>query len=429
MEPNPLAKLLHAINQAIHNDKHELALRLILANFDAFKDTGPLREKVALILADKGRKKEAVELYQSVGRHYANSGNPLRAIAAARQMLNLIPDSTVLLDHIATLYNIRSPFLDANADQPTSETPENDLDFEGKDVEGEFDALLESAVTKASEKKGLVSQPGSLPAMSLLSLLPQDALRRVLELIEYDLFDQTQHILQLNKPITDLVWTVSDSLVLRDGKSILYVDSNALVGLGGFGGSARPSEIDLFATAGSEILRLNQKAIKKLSDEFEDFQNRISTLRRHAMTERVLRRHPMFENMDDDDRVQIMETFSGIRLNEGDVIIRQHTPSPGLFIILDGKVDIVRNDEDWEITIATLGSGEVFGEIGLVADSPAVAGCVMNESGHVLHLPRDDFESLAKKYPSVQDYTKMLAEERMSDVATTLSADDLSEVD
>jgi hypothetical protein len=87
MQPSKLSQLTTAINDALEATDHELALRILLSNFDRIEDNSPLREKVALILAERGRKREAVELYQLVTRHFANAGYPVRAIAAARQML------------------------------------------------------------------------------------------------------------------------------------------------------------------------------------------------------------------------------------------------------------------------------------------------------------------------------------------------------
>ena len=79
------------------------------------------------------------------------------------------------------------------------------------------------------------------------------------------------------------------------------------------------------------------------------------------------------------------------------------------------------------ITIATLKSGDMFGEMGLVTDNPAVAGCVMTTSGHLLHLPRADFHALARRFPAVARYTSQLADARRQE--QVLSADDLAEVD
>ena len=420
-----LSQLMSSINDAIRQSNHVRALRLILNNFEHLEDSVPLRERVALILAQKGRKKESVEIFELVGRHYANAGYPARAIAAAKQMQRLKPDTTELLDHIATLYNIRSPFLD---DNPPQQLPDPDeIELEPSEPNSGVDDLLDMATERSRDRDGLASEPGSLPSMPLLSALPQETLRAVLDHIEYEVFDEVQPVLEVDSTIQELVWTASDDLVLHQDNNALYLPAGALLGLSSFGQAGRGSEINVSSQPGSEVIRLSNDAIQEITKVTPDFPSRLATLRRHAMTERLIHRHPMFANLSDKDRVDVVEAFTGMRVQRGEVIIRQNTPSPGLFIILDGEVDIVRQDEDWEITIATLRAGDVFGEIGLVADKPAVAGCVMTHAGHLLHLPRPDFHQLADRYDPIKKYTAELADERLNEVV--LSANDLAEVE
>ena len=426
MEMPKLSQLMFAINDALRHSDHARALRLILTNFAHVKDSAPLRERVALILAEKGRKKEAVAIFELVGKHYANAGYPTRAIAVAKQMHSLKPDTTNLLDHIATLYNIRSPFLAPEMTRVDMKQPDH-VDLSGNEPRIGVDDLLELATERSLERKGLTAQPDKLPALPLMSLLPQDTFRAVLDHIQYELFDEVQPILEKGKKVDDLVWTASDDLVLEEGDRALLLPRGALVGLSSFGQSGRPAEVDVFTQPGSEVIKLGAERIRTISTDVADFPSRLATLRRHSMTERLIERHEMFRDLSDAERVEVIETFTGMRVAKGEVIIRQNTPSPGLFIILDGEVDINRQDEDWEITIATLRAGDVFGEMGLVADKPAVAGCVMTTPGHLLHLPRTDFHALAAKFPTVRRYTAQLADSRKNEAV--LSANDLAEVE
>lgn len=425
MQPSKLSQLTTAINDALEAKDHELALRILLSNFDRVEDNSPLREKVALVLAERGRKREAVELYQLVARHYANAGHPIRAIAAARQMLKLNPDTTVVLDHIATLYNIRSPFLSSDVERIRFIDPARDLDLTGEECPAFEDDLLDEAQRKSMDKAGLMSQPGSLPSIPFLTLLPQDGLRRVLDLLEYNVYDRTQRILEKGLRNEDLVWTVSDDLIVRGDDTVMFIDAGALCGLNGFGSAGRTSDVDVFARAGAEILRLTGESIRTLTQEYADFENRLMTLRRHSMTERLLRRHAMFDGLSDTERTRIMEMFTGIRLKAGAPLIVQDRPTPGLFVILDGAVDVVHTADGATNKLATLRSGDVLGEIGLVADTPATAGCSMAEDGHVLHLSRNDFKELTSRFPVVGNYARKLAESRISEV----EADDLLDVE
>ena len=431
MEPSQVSQLMSAVRAELDASRHEHALRLLLDNFDRLPDPTPLRECVAAILADTGRRKDAVEILQLVGRHWANAGQPARALAAALKMRRIHPDTTVLLEHIVTLYNIRSPFLSAEERPAPLPEPNEALTLDADSGGGpeDLEALMDEALARALRRDGIAEQPGKLPPLSLLSLLPAEPLRAAIRLMRVETCDQAQSVLERGRVDRRLAWAVSDDLVLRDTERKVRLPTGTMLGLSGFGQASRSPEVDVLALPGSELLVLSSEAIDELDREIGDFSNRLATLRRHAVTERLLRRHPIFEGLSEEARLSVIGGFTGMRVRAGEPVVRQNTPSPGLFIILDGEVDIVRHDEEWEITIATLGSGEVFGEIGLVSALPTVAGCTVTVAGHLLHLPREDFDDLIERFPSIARYTSALAQERMSDASTTLTATDLAEVE
>ena len=340
----------------------------------------------------------------------------------------LRPDSTQLLDHFATLYNIKSPYLDRSQRSAELPSASEELDLSGREPQLGEDELVELAYERASEKKGLVDEPGPLPPVPLLSLLPKDALRRVIDYIEYEVFVEAQRMIKAGSKQNELVWTVTSDFTV-DQDTAYRLPSGSLLGLNAFGQSATPSSINVFSRKSSELLRLPEAAIRELDHELGDFRNRLSTLRRHALTEGLLERHPMFTDLEDGERTELMDEFTGLRVNEDEILVAQERPSPGLFLILEGEVDIIRNDDDWEITIDTLGAGDVFGEVGVVSERPAMAGYVTSTPGHLLFVPSEDFGDLAGRFPGLAKFAVNLANRRVEDVESTLSAQDLAELE
>lgn len=428
MELTKLADLLSEIDDAINNGVYVKALRLLLSNFPKVSDNGILRERVGAVLAATGRKKEAVEIWDMVARHYANAGYPTRSLSAVKQMHALRPDSTVLLDHFATLYNIKSPYLDKSARKPELALSNGELDLSGREPQLGEKELLDLAYERASEKKGLVDDPGSLPPVPLLSLLPKNALRRVLDFIEYEVFVEAQTMLKKGSQKDELMWTITSDFTVEDDTTY-RLPSGSLIGLNAFGQSASSATVTIFSRKSSELLRLPESAVRELDHELGDFRNRLSTLRRHALTEGLLERHPMFADLDDEQRTELMDDFAGLRVHPDEILVAQEEASPGLFLLLEGEVDIVRNDDDWEITIDTLGAGDVFGEIGVVSERPAMAGYVTSTPGHLLFVDSEDFGDVAGKFPSLAKFAVNLANRRVQDVESTLSAQDLAELE
>jgi len=78
---------------------------------------------------------------------------------------------------------------------------------------------------------------------------------------------------------------------------------------------------------------------------------------------------------------------TGRRTNHaaGDVLIKQGAPINSLMFVLDGKVSV---EVEGVGQIASLGSGEVLGEMSLVDESPPSAGVIVVEPTRVLHIDR-----------------------------------------
>jgi CRP-like cAMP-binding protein len=422
-------KFFRRVDEAIEQGQMARALRLILTNFAKFPEPGPLRERVALALASRGRKKEAVQIYELVARHYANAGYPVQALACIKQMQSLHPDTTALLDHFSALYNVRSPYFGSEPHPAELPDPTAALDMSAREpAVGESD-LFELACERALQKRGVATQPANLPQLPLLSLFPAETLRSVLDHIGYEIFAEGQTLIQQGETVRDLIWSVSPTLTIRTEREALRVPCGALIGLSGMGKMATPSEVRVVSARGAEILRLPARALAALAEDFTDFHSRVSTLRRHALTERLMSSHGLFVELSLEERAALMERFVGLHLERGERLIRQSEGSPGLYILLEGQIDIMRADDALEVTLATLKPGDICGEIGLVSDNPAVASAVMTTEGILLFLSREEFVAAAARHPALARYAVQIAQQRMQEVSAVLTSDDLSEVE
>lgn len=422
-------ELLQRIDAAISGNQMAQALRLILSNYSSFTDTALLRERTAMALAAKGRKREAASILDLVARHYAHTGQAIRSLSLIKQLQTMSVEVRPLVDHLSALYHIRSPHVQEDAPQYELEAPVGRLDLSAKEPQVPESDLFALAYDRAMDKRGCALQPQALPPLPLLSLLPQEALKKVLDLMSYEILPESQTLLAPGQAPTELLWLASPNALVRRGDDFFRLPSNSLLGLNGFAKTPSASEFVAVSSRNTEVLRLSAQAIAKLSEEMPDFANRLATLRRHALTERLICDHALFMPLPEADRVTLIERFVGLHLGRGEYMIRQQQSSPGLFIILEGQVDIVRQDDQWEITIASLGPGEVFGEIGLVSDKPAVAGVVTTAPCVLLFLSKDEFSKAAAQMPQVAKYAVNLANERLAEANATLSASDLAELE
>ncbi|MFB6351857.1 MAG: Crp/Fnr family transcriptional regulator [Bradymonadaceae bacterium] len=429
MDTFEIVQLFTKIDAAIDQREPEQALQLIWANFGHLSDPAPLRERTARVLAAGEALELAVEIFENVGLHYGHSGQPARALAAAKRIEDLGHDNTGLVDRLVKLYNRQSPLLDPEIGHRTFEAPTTELVTEAEASDAPSDNLVEAAAERALETGYFAEAPDErLPPIPLLSQLNAEQLREVVDTLDYRTFSDLVPVVEPSTHGGELIWTVSSDLTIGEQDPEYRLVPGTLLGLNAYGQSPTPTGRAVYARSGSEILSLSAEAIRGIIEQFPVVRDRLVELSRDAFLEGLLDHHRLFQSVADGGRESLLEQFQGLEISPGTRLIDQNTTSPGLFLILDGEVDIVREDDDWEITIDSLGPGAVFGEVGLVSDQPTQANVEMTKPGHLLHLPSRDFDAVASDYPGIAKYAVNLAQQRMDELETTLSASDLAEI-
>ncbi len=98
----------------------------------------------------------------------------------------------------------------------------------------------------------------------------------------------------------------------------------------------------------------------------------------------------------------------------GEVIIRQGDRGDRLYIIVDGEVEIVKEElGKGGIAFASRGPGECFGEMALVSDTPRTATVRSRTSLNVLTMDREAFHGLFAHFPPLRALFQQLIEQRI----------------
>lgn len=99
-----------------------------------------------------------------------------------------------------------------------------------------------------------------------------------------------------------------------------------------------------------------------------------------------------------------------VNIPPGWSIIMESTPADSAYIVLDGDVEIRKGGE----VLATLGPGDVFGEIALVNHRLRNASVVASTAIRALRLDSSAVETLIEQDSSFADTLRTTAEERLS---------------
>lgn len=121
---------------------------------------------------------------------------------------------------------------------------------------------------------------------------------------------------------------------------------------------------------------------------------------------------PTFRKLPAANIEQLLNKLEPIRVNAGDLIIRQGDQGDYFYMINNGVAMVTinpENDED-SVIMAELNEGASFGEAALISDKPRNATITMMEDGVLLRLSKEDFINLLKQ-PTLRwvEYEKALS--------------------
>ena len=80
--------------------------------------------------------------------------------------------------------------------------------------------------------------------------------------------------------------------------------------------------------------------------------------------------HPLFRYFTEAERERVESIGRERRIAEGDYLINAGDTDSTLFAVEDGQLDIVVSDNGKLTVVATVGSGDVIGEVSFIDDSP-----------------------------------------------------------
>jgi CRP/FNR family cyclic AMP-dependent transcriptional regulator len=113
---------------------------------------------------------------------------------------------------------------------------------------------------------------------------------------------------------------------------------------------------------------------------------------------------PFFSGLDAASLQSVGRGMRARRFRRSEVIFHLGDPGDALFIVMSGAIKIMLpSDTGDEAILATLRSGDVFGELALLDGAPRSATAVALEPTETLILPRAQFRELLSTEPAIRD--------------------------
>ena len=258
-----------------------------------------------------------------------------------------------------------------------------------------------------------------LPRTPLFSELSQEVLMRLVERLDLRILAAGDTACREGEPAEEMFVVAEGSVqVIKEGPPAVEL---AQLGEGDFFGeiglvSDTPRVRTVVALEDTQLLVLDRATVRELIDNHPTFLKILLRFLRYRLIAPLLETSPLFAPFSVEERRAMAKKFQFLELESGAVVIEEGKRASGLFVLLSGEAQVFRGQEEH---LATLHPGDVFGEMSLLTNQPAVGTVRTTKKCFALEMPAARFTETVMVNPQVLIYVSELADQRRRANETT----------
>lgn len=130
---------------------------------------------------------------------------------------------------------------------------------------------------------------------------------------------------------------------------------------------------------------------------------------------------PLFQGIPAEQLPEVLQSMQPGKFAAGEEIVREGDPGDSLFLITEGSAAVhTRDEEGREVSLATLGVGDFFGEVSLLTSRPRTATVRADSAVGVLELDRERLALLRSRFPGIDqalsDFHRLRAQKTIESI-------------
>ena len=170
---------------------------------------------------------------------------------------------------------------------------------------------------------------------------------------------------------------------------------------------------EVVATQDAELLQIGRKELGEIVKEFPRVQEVLHRFYKERVLDTILAKSPLFRSLKPEQRRELIEQAAPEFHEPGSFVIQEGDDGNHLFVIKSGDVEVYTSLKDERIDLATLGPGEIFGEISILTGSPTTANVVALTRTELVKFSRSEVVRMAEKHPQVAHLLSETKEHRV----------------
>ncbi|MFZ9887886.1 MAG: cyclic nucleotide-binding domain-containing protein [Myxococcota bacterium] len=176
--------------------------------------------------------------------------------------------------------------------------------------------------------------------------------------------------------------------------------------------SDAPRTASVVALQDSMLFEVSRDLMNEISLQYPGVREVLRDFYTNRLIANLLRTSPLFEPFSPSDKRELIEKFTSREVDAARVVIERGKPSDGLYVLLNGRCDVVGEREGQEVVLAELKDGDVFGEMSLLSRGPAGASVRTSSRCTILRLAKNAFDVLIMTHPQVLETLARFQEAR-----------------
>jgi CRP-like cAMP-binding protein len=391
------------------------------------------RMKVADVLVHAGHRDLACRVYAAVAWCDLQAGRPLHALVCGQALADLGHPVASIHESLGALYGAGSPRLGGG------HPPGRPVALAGPDPEADVPAIdlqplpgslaAESAAEMAADTATFALPPGGLVPIPLLSDLPAEVLRRIIE------GALVRRLMPRGPIFQEGAAGYSFFLVASGAVEIYRGESPGRVVLGRRGEGEVFGELSVLAPVARaaaaeacepcDLIEVPVRLLRAAIADDAQAQAAVARFTAERLLRRLLADGPLFQPLTVGQRLDLLRRFVLIEVPPETVVLRKGELGQGLHVVLQGTLEVFSGSEPFEEVRGRLRPGDVFGEIHLLRAEPMAVTVRSIDPSALLFLPGEAFEKVAYTVPSVREQLLHLPHEtlrQLSDLGRGLLA-------